>query len=523
MSSDIVVVGAGLSGIIAACAAQKTGATVTLLDRGTIGLGSNSAMSNAGFSAPNSNYKAEDYISDTIAVGCGFNKKSYVKLTAEQIPQAFSLLNSLGIEIHDKKFHLQVLPSRNDVIPGSDMMRCLAAAVVSLDNINFITNFQVREIAIHNGQAQGVIGTGNNGQLQFIAANAVVLAAGGAGAVYQFNDNMKSTLGQSYRLAADAGLDLLDMEFVQFYPLVLAEPNLPAIMLYPPYPPEARILNSDGQDLMARHGISNINTGIMKMRDQLSALLFEENLKAPVKMDYTQVPESSWSTQPLAILSKLKFDFRKNPVSVSPGAHFCMGGVEADENSMTSLPGLFACGEVLWGLHGANRRGGNALTECVVSGRLAGIGATRFANQHGAAHFQAKLTPLIDRQTGGTALKQVLDQLRSIAWNRAGVIRSNAGIATGLGEVREWWKTWRTTNLKGPRQQLQHWELGCGGRFLEAVLVASALRHESVGAFINSDFPTLADHSQPMTSVLSWQKETRKFEASQRPVPSQHN
>lgn len=326
MTSNVIVIGGGLAGIIAAKTVSKEGSSVTLIDRSIIGLGSNSAMSNAAFCLPSATYSQEHYVADTIEIGCELNKRSYVGRIAERIPEAFNLLFSLGIQLEHHKIHHQVPPTRHDVIPGSDMMRRLAASLHRSQKMQVISNFQIREIVRNKGRACGVMGINARGQTQFISADAVILAGGGAGAVYQINDNVKSALGQSYALASDAGLELLDMEFVQFYPLVLCEPRLPAIMIYPPYPVEARLLDHQGRDVMAKNGLGDLNGGIMKMRDQLSALLFEEMIEGPVRLDYTQVPSDKWERQPLAMLDKLKFDFRRNPFAVSPGAHFCMGG-----------------------------------------------------------------------------------------------------------------------------------------------------------------------------------------------------
>jgi succinate dehydrogenase/fumarate reductase flavoprotein subunit len=99
-------------------------------------------------------------------------------------------------------------------------------------------------------------------------------------------------------------------------------------------------------------------------------------------MDYRGIPAADWERPPLAMLAKLKFDFRNKPFAIAPAVHFLMGGIRTDPQTQTQMPGLFACGEVAWGLHGANRRGGNALAECVVFGQIAGTQAARWASTH---------------------------------------------------------------------------------------------------------------------------------------------
>ena len=139
------------------------------------------------------------------------------------------------------------------------------------------------------------------------------------------------------------------------------------------------MVTTSGEDILRKHGINDIYDAVIRSRDQFSAILYQESLTGPVYMDYRKVPVSLWGKQPLSLLTKLKFDFRRQPFAISPAAHFFMGGVGVDENAQTSLPGLFACGEVVSGLHGANRMGGNALTECLVFGRVAGRHAAQYA------------------------------------------------------------------------------------------------------------------------------------------------
>jgi aspartate oxidase len=207
-----------------------------------------------------------------------------------------------------------------------------------------------------------------------IQSRAVILSAGGAGAIYRRNDNQRSILGDGYALALRAGLPLFDLEFVQFYPFVLGEPRLSSFLLYPPYSKEVRLFNEKGEDLLEQFSFrGDLNQAIVAQRDRLSIALYHASQNGDVFFDLTQVPEGEWEHYPLNFLKKSKFPFRDRPFLVSPAVHFFMGGVEIDEKAATSLPGLFAAGEVVWGIHGANRLGGNALTECAVFGAI-GVG-----------------------------------------------------------------------------------------------------------------------------------------------------
>jgi aspartate oxidase len=282
------------------------------------------------------------------------------------------------------------------------------------------------------------------------------------------------------------------MAFVQFYPFVIAEPHLPSVMLYPPYPREVRLLDARGVDLTAKHGLDDLTAAIRRRRDELSAMIFNEGLTGPVRMDFTGVPASSWEHYPLKLLSKIKFDFCRQPVAISPGAHFFMGGVRIHEDCETASVGLFACGEVVWGLHGANRRGGNALTECVVTGRIAGREAARQSRstERSAAKPETPQVPWSSLPTPAIAkLRKLRTSIREIAWNCAGVLRSEEGLARGLKSLPELESRLQGINPgTGGEMKLKE-DLASAMFVLKAVLSASVPRRESRGSFQRQDFP----------------------------------
>ena len=379
MSKRVIIIGAGLAGLTAAHAAAKQGATVLVVDRGPIGIGTNSALANGFFAGPSEKYSPEDYIRDTLRAGRGLNRESMVRLVAREAPSAFQRLRSTGVLLKERGAQRAVVSPEPSVIPGVALMRKLADLVKDLEGVHVLPGFQVTGLPCHNGRVCGVRGFNRMGEEMDIEAAAVVLAAGGAGAIYRRHDNQKKILGQGYALAARAGLELWDMEFVQFYPLVLADPRLPALIVYPPFAREAKLVDSSGRSILEKHGLGDVNDAIVRKRDSFSALLFEEAQAGGVFLDLREVPASAWDVHPLAIFKKLRFNFREKPVAVAPAVHFTMGGLRTGETCETDIGGLFACGEILWGLHGANRMGGNALTECVVSGAVAGRAAAERA------------------------------------------------------------------------------------------------------------------------------------------------
>lgn len=496
LRTEVAIIGAGLAGVLAAAAAARSGAQVLLIDRGGMGLGSNSAMSNGNFCGPTSQYTLEEYVADTIRAGRGLNRVSWVERVGQEVPASFAFLAEMGVKLAPYSNYYLAPTPKPDVFRGAGFMATLAASLRAEKNLERLGGVQVRRIVMDGGRATGLEGLDAGGRAVRVAAKAVVLAAGGAGAVYAVNDNMKAIMGQGYALAAQAGLPLWDMEFVQFYPLVLVEPGLPKVMLYPRYPQGTRLINAAGQDILARSGIADVNQGIIELRDRLSAAMAREAAAGPVRVDFTGVAEEHWSQYPLAMLNKMRFDFRQKPVAVMPGAHFCMGGVQAGPDGATDIPGLFACGEMLWGMHGANRRGGNALTECVVSGRLTGLGAAAYAGDRDAPQpAQEDSAPLAAQpaERGGAELRALRQRLREIAWQRAGIERREEDMALGQSELAAWQEELARLPVSGPRPQWLRWDLECAGLFLSAVLSASQARQETRGALLRTDYPEADD------------------------------
>jgi len=502
MKKDVIVIGAGCAGMVAALEAYAEGAGVVIVDRGPIGIGNNSALAGGGFAGPTRHYNPEEYVKDTLQIGKGINRESMVRLMAKEAPHAFSFLYSLGLDLVEHSIGYHITSTRADLIPGVTLVKALAARIKDLSAIDVLTNFYVTHIFKDVEKVYGVKGFNKEGNEVFIHAPAVVLATGGAGAIYLRNDNQKGIMGQGYYLAAKAGLDLWDMEFVQFHPIVIAQPGLPST-LFLARPREARLINANGDDLATKYRIDDILKATITRRDEMSAILFQEGLKGPVYLDCRSVPVSYWDKHPLR---RIKFDFRKEPLAVSPAVHFFMGGVRTDESGQTSLPGLFACGEVVWGLHGANRRGGNALTECVVFGRIAGQSAAR----HALTHHISPSTPkelqkdVLHRPSSLSMLKELRRRIRETAWRCAGVVRSAKGLSDGLAMIIDLEGELKELAPQTVAERKLKEDLLSAAFVLKTVLVASISRQESRGSFIREDFPQQDDLKWRKNSCLTY-------------------
>jgi succinate dehydrogenase/fumarate reductase flavoprotein subunit len=514
MKGTVLIIGGGLAGMSAGLAAAGEGSRVLIVDRGSLGLGTNSALANGVFATVSDGYPAEAYIADTLAIGRMINHRPYVERVSRETAAIPSFLRSLGLQVAEGSSQCVVRAQPDGIIPGLTLVKAFAGALGSSAAIEVLGEFTVTAIVEKDGRAAGVEGIDRQGRPCFLKTSAVVLATGGGAAIYRKNDNQRLAMGQGMLLAAEAGLSLRDMEFVQFYPLCLDERGFPAMIVYPSYPDEVRLLNGNGEDLLRKFGVTNLNEAALKNRDSFSVALAEEGERGGVFIDFRGVPQERWTYHPMSILAKLKGTLKERPVKVSPAAHFFMGGIPIDDQGRTGIEGLFACGEIVWGLHGANRRGGNALTECFVSGRIAGRTAGEYAIQTGAQ--RAHIEPLKCSEDPGSGeddgkLRDLAGRLREAAWRYAGVVRSREGMAEGLVAAEGLRAEIRATRPSSAGKRLLKFDLTSGVLVLTAILRAGLGREESRGAFQRSDFPQEDNKHWRKNSCVSYDRKSDGF------------
>jgi len=523
---QVIIIGAGLAGMMAASTAVDEGADVLLIDRGSVGTGTNSAISNGLFTGPTSSYAEDEYIRDTLEIGKRINSIPVVKTVAREAGDAIQSFKLLGCELRELRECYVYKSSHEDSIRGIGMVRRIAHMVKTHERISVLTGFYTTAIRSEGDGFYSVEGYGRDGRQMSICAPAVVLAAGGASAIYARTDNQGTIMGLGYHLAAKAGLELRDMEFVQFYPIAFADPGMPSMMIYRPYPDEARIVNSRGEDLIEKYRLGNIENAASKRRDEFSAVMYRENQDGRVFMDFRHVPDPLWEKYPLSVFRKLNFDFRRNRFAVSPVTHFFMGGVPIDETAQTSLPGLFACGEVTWGLHGANRRGGNALMECLVFGRIAGRNAARWAAQQALRPKAPRDLPVRgapSSQSCRERLKELRTALRELAWRTAGIIRDQELMQEGLLELGRIDEELHRTIPQNTAERRMKDDTSSGAFVLRAVLTAGTARKESRGSFFRTDFPEVDNLNWRKNSSLSYDPSTGEFKLHYEPARSESN
>ncbi len=508
ITTDILVIGSGLAGFLSAFEAEKAGLRVLMVGKFAIGMGTNTSLANGAFTVSNSTFSKEDHLQATQESGKGLNQGRLINLLIQKGPEAMERLRGDGVPLLERGIGCIIdRPDDSSQLPGVLLIRPLIEKVKK-SSIRVLPGLTIFDLLVEEGEVQGAFGFLRNGIPCLIRSRTVLLSTGGAGAVYSRNDNQRSILGDGYALALRAGLPLFDLEFVQFYPFVLGEPHLSSFLLYPPYPKEVRLFNDKGEDLLERFGLrGDLNRAIIVKRDRLSIDLYSMTRNGDVFFDLTQVPQEKWERYPLNFLKKSKFPFRERPFLISPAVHFFMGGVEIDEEGATSLPGLFAAGEVTWGIHGANRLGGNALTECAVFGILSGQSAARYVHkleqeQGPFPPFSENLLKKWDRKVRSYLRKRrgafeppkdMLKDLKDLAWRYASPVREEESLKEGLDRLASIEKKIEKVYPATLKDLFKKRDLENVSLLLKAILKGSLLRAESRGSFFRKDFPDQDD------------------------------
>lgn len=511
-STEILVIGSGLAGIVSALEAERSGSQVLLVGKLSIGMGTNTSIANGAFTAANSLFSKEDHLQTTLTSGRGLNGPSLVRTLVEKGPKAMERLRDFGAPMVERGIgYVVARPKGSSQLPGVLLVKAMVEKLRD-SSVNLLPGLTVFDLVVEEGKVQGAFGFLKDGKPCLIKSKAIILAAGGAGAIYGRNDNQRSILGDGYVLALRAGLSVFDMEFVQFFPFVLAEPRLSTFILFPSYPEEVRLFDEKGENLSAKLGILGIhdlNEAVISQRDRLSIALYEASRNGDVYFDFTRVPEERWEHYPLNFLRRSRFPFRERPFLVSPAAHFFMGGIEIDEDGKTTLPGLFAAGEVVWGIHGANRLGGNALTECAVFGGIAGQSAVEYAqlkeDQQASSNlrtealkkrWEGKARAYIKKRRGSfDHPRDLLKDLKDLAWRYAGPAREEGSLKEGLDRLSSLEKRIERVYPDALKDLFKKRDLENAALLLKAILKGSLLRTESRGSFFRRDFPDQNDQN----------------------------
>jgi fumarate reductase (CoM/CoB) subunit A len=506
VTTDVFVIGGGGAGMTAALAAKKEGARVLIVSKTPIGKSTCTYLSAGGFSLATEGMSKEEHFNLTMRIGKEINERKLVEVFVDEAPDRVRELQRLGMPGEWGKGRFYCLGKAPAW--GAPMANLLAREVMK-EKIDAIPWVIVKELLLDEGKLIGALGFDfHRGQTVKFLAKAVILANGGGGALYKRNDNPVRATGDGYALAYRAGCTLRDMEFVQFNPCGTAVPGKPAILIAPSLADAGKIINSAGENILEKYGLKEKPVAV-KCRDAFSIAILEEEAEGrEVFMDLRATPKERWP-QTNQVLSQEKilssiYGYAETPLRISGICHFFMGGVYTDQTGKTDVPGLFAAGEVVGGVHGANRMGGNALGEIVVFGHRAGLAAAQFAGKRSlkpSSRSDLK-GPWEDWAGGKGASKERLKpkalrkKIGEILWDQGGIVRDGTGMnqaMDALAQIRD--RDLPKVKPENPKEVLEKLEVENALAVGEMILRSGLLRKESRGSHFRRDYPQTDDRN----------------------------
>lgn len=457
MDAHVLVVGSGGAGIRAAIEASRYG-DVVMVSKTIAGKGGCTPMAEGGYNAVLRDQDSIDvHREDTLAGGAYLNDPELVDVLVREAPERMTDLIRWGA-VFDVTAECRVAqrPFGGQRFPrtcyagdrtGHEIVMTLLERLDATDTHIYQEVTVIDLVTDENGAVAGAIALDRDGEVVLFRADATVLATGGGTQVYDISTNSAAGTGDGFAMAYRAGAELIDMEMVQFHPTGAV------------YPYDARgrlvteavrgegglLLNARRERFMRRYDPERME---LSTRDVVARAIATEVLegrgtaRGGVYLDVTHLPEETIETRlPLMLEQFLAFgiDIRREPMEVAPTAHHIMGGLRITPECRTTLPGLFACGEVAGGVHGANRLGGNALADTQVFGKRAGEFAGKAAARSGRIDEKRadEILKTVDGFYEGVINPaDVRKDLKLTMWNQAGIFRNAAELRTALMQVR---------------------------------------------------------------------------------------
>jgi succinate dehydrogenase/fumarate reductase flavoprotein subunit len=529
IATDILIVGAGGAGMYAAIAAARAGAGhVLLVDKSLVGRGGATIMAQMTVAAALGEECPDDWhahFDDTLAAGRGLCDENLAALLCRDAPARIREMQEwrVGWARRENGRIAQV------TAPGHSRPRCcyvdflntgpavaatLRRRIGQIASIRRVSNLAVTDLVVGDGEAVGAVALDiTEGEPVTIAAKAVIIATGGLTRIYRRNSASANMGGDGYALALAAGAALVDMEFVQFFPIGHLAPRLVGMdpIMWDPfrYKLGGRLLDGAGREFLADYG-SDETSGYTTPRD-IATHAIEKEVAAGrgsphggVYLSFTHVGPDALEAAFGPVIERLAkngIDLGMAPVEVAPIAHYHMGGIAVDECMASRVPGLFAAGEAAGGANGANRLSGYAIPEALVFGEQAGRAAASYAANRdmpdwprdaGAAAAD-QIGSLAASRGGDIAAAELLKELREVMWRDVGPLRTADGLARAVASLQAIRTALPQVAVPAGRQfnaALAEWfELRGSVVAAQAVARAAAVRTESRGAHQRDDFP----------------------------------
>jgi L-aspartate oxidase len=497
--TDVLILGGGLAGLRAALAVDPRLA-VTVVTKDDL-QGSSSQWAQGGIAGvvdPEDRF--DNHVADTITAGCGLCHEAVVDSVIREAPGRIAELIAWGTKFDERDgalelgregghSHHRIVHALGDAT-GREVMRAVIERARTLENLEFWPDTFTIDLITFEGICRGALVWNKAHGKTLVWARRTILATGGAGQIYRESTNPEGASGDGMALAWRAGAALRDMEFMQFHPTVLyIAGGARSLITEAVRGAGAYLVDRDGRrfmpdfdpraELAPRDVVSRAINVVMHRTHHSNVYLDLSHLDPA--MVHRRFPGMA------QICAKFGLDLARDRIPVRPGAHYMIGGVTVDGEGRTSLPGLFAAGEVTSsGLHGANRLASNSLLEGLVYGGRAGQAASTEVLAEpdvDAFHVPLLTNPKVGEANGSLDLGDIRNSLRSLMWRHVGVERSGAALAEALDTVEGWCRYVLPQQFSDP----QGWQLQNMLEVARLMIKAALARCETRGVHLRSD------------------------------------
>jgi succinate dehydrogenase / fumarate reductase flavoprotein subunit len=548
---DVLVIGAGGAGLRATVEAGSLGLSVGVVTKSLLGK-AHTVMAEGGVAASLANVDQADcwqaHFKDTMAGGKMLNNWRMAQLHAQQAPDRVRELEQWGAlfdrtpggDILQRAFggHTYRRLAHVGDRTGLELIRTMQDRVVQ-QGVPVYMECSITHLLMDGGRAAGAVGYWRaSGKFVVFKAKAIVLATGGVGKSFKVTSNSWEYTSDGIGMAFKNGAELIDMEFLQFHPTGMVwPPGVKGLLVTEAVRGEGGLLrNNKGERFMEKYDPKRME---LSTRDLVSRSIYTEVKEGRgtehggVFLDVSHLPAETVKKKLPSMYHQFKeladVDITKGPMEVGPTTHYMMGGVRVDADSgQTTVPGLFAAGEVSGGMHGANRLGGNSLSDLLVFGKLSGASACAFARKNGAVKInEADIKSAMDEvlapfaRTEGPTAYEVHEKLQDMMQTYVGIMRTEADLKHALEELAKLKQEAQRIRVTGSRIYNPGWHLAYDIKTMlntsEATTRCALQRTESRGAHTRLDFPATSPDWGKVNSTVNKDGDGMKIGTS--PLP----